>query len=400
MYRRHASTLRLKSAKVTLFTVLGTCCCFFVRHEPTRVQLQHPPGDKIFKSYHRLPRAGSLSKGCSPLTVAIIGHAKSGTTTLFDLATSYSGILSQMFVKSTRKEVGCLSGRNFGDCMKNVRGPARCDSKQPHNSNLTIDAAPAPTDVRRIGTGMSVPQNVTPSIVFLLRNPIDVIVSLYNHYALTHWQSGDCEKCPLTSLLYCQLKFLTTERIESLVNMLRAVRAGTASVSEMKKFLKTLVEDYSRMACDGCDGVHEKNYFIYKHFYILDVMFEFDLLAFKQFMDWENFLVIDYKLLAVSPDAVRDSFFELLLGANPYKSLDAGYVVPSWEGINSNPQSKKKACALVSPDVLCKVGSVLKPFNDMLFDNIQDLAGREMISTVSGTSKVWWDMDSQLMCAQ
>jgi hypothetical protein len=297
-----------------------------------------------------------------------------------------------MFVPPTVKEVGCLTtGVNERSCLESVGGPATCNRQGLYYSNLTIDASPETTNVKTLYHAWGPVPRFNPAIILLLREPVPVIRSMYNHWA-SYREGEDCDSCPLAAVLSCQLQFFASKnRLESIELILNRLRSGDASVSDVHEFHQRLGNEYNAMPCGGCSGVNDTNKFIYEHLYLLDVIYEFDLLVHNAFMKWDRFLVVDTNALSTYPDVVRDTFFELILGEDHYRRIHSAGLTPSWQGFASNVKDQKKSCATLSRELACEATKFLKPFNSMLFNTIRRLSRDGKVSTLSARRVEWWE---------
>jgi hypothetical protein len=349
--------------------------------------------DKLFVSKSNDVLLGTIQRDCNPLTLAIIGHSKSGTTALFDLILEHSGVFSKMFNVPEVKEVGCLSGFLTAEqCLEKVRGPATCVQHGELYSNLTIDASPQSMQMDLKATGLEALHILRPATVVLLRKPSTVITSLYNHWS-SYKEGESCDMCPLSTILECQLTFLAKQnRLDSIMYVVRRLRRGDISVSNVQRFRDSLVDEYRSTPCDGC-RVQPGHEFIYQHLYLLDSMYELELLSHRRLMVRDSFLVIDAETLQKYPNDVRDILFMMLLGNDVFSSTISNVAIPSWTNFSSNVKSSKKQCALLSKTLLCKVARFMAPFDVGLFKTLKLLTLEGSLVTIAKTKGHWWDSD-------
>jgi hypothetical protein len=373
----------------------GVVLCFvhFFRNSKGRRSPKVCRGDRYLVSKSCDVFLGTIQRDCNPLSLAIIGHSKSGTTALFDLILKHSGVLSEMFLVPEVKEVGCLSGfLSIEKCMEKVRGPATCVRQGGLYANLTIDASPQTMQMDFKATGLEALQSLKPATVVLLRKPSTVITSLYNHWS-SYNEGKNCDRCPLSSILECQLKFLARQnRVDSINHVVRLLRRGSISVSNVQRFRDRLVDEYRSTSCDGCI-VKPGHEFIYQHLYLIDAIYELELLSHRRLMVPDSFLVIDAETLKKYPDNVRDNLFMMLLGNESFNSIASHITIPSWINFSSNVKSSKKPCALLPKDILCKVSRFMAPFDAGLFNTLNTLTLEGSLVTMAKTKGHWWNSD-------
>jgi hypothetical protein len=375
-----------------LFSGLHSLIGLFLFGETCTLGICGRYGRQVRRSHTDFP--GTIARLCSPLTVAVIGHAKCGSTTMFELITMYSGALSQMFVAPAVKEVGCLGRKPVEECMESIRGPATCNSPGLLYANLTIDAAPVSTNVKFLSRGRRPMSReiIQPAVIMLLRDPVAVIESLYNHWAEGNPEIA-CDSCPLSVVLSCQLKFLSVaHRKSSILHILQEHSSGRASLLALQQFHRNLGDEFRRLRCPACRGVTAENKFMFEHFYLLDVIYEFDISSHEEHMAWDNFLVVDTNALSKFPDGVRDSFFELIIGVEKYTDVKSTLSIPSWSGISKNVRNVKKPCSRLPKSLRCEAAVFLKPFSSRLFKTIQRLSDARKLTFLAATDGEWWDL--------
>lgn len=332
---------------------------------------------------------------CNPLSLIVLGHAKSATTDLYTLLVNR---FHNIFTPPNQKEIGCLSGNIDNDkCISSINGPAKCHAKGSYYTGLTLDVSPRPlhfAHVRYSRLSSNLVSHAAAACVIILREPIATMQSLFNH-----WHSGynesfiPCDRCSLNILVTAELEFLMREDNVVIVDkLLSGLEDSSLNFSTLETSRNVLLDRYEKLPgiseCKGLGFPH------LRFAYVLDSIFELEILPYRQLMHASKFLILDYQLYSDSPNEVRDALFEILFGSEKYRIFKESDSLPSWENQDhSNVKRNKSSCAILSNNLKCDVAHYLSRYSKRFFALLRKLESLKAITILAKARHEWWDSE-------
>lgn len=367
--------------------------CFYARMNKVMFISKNSPHFSLSRSLSRF-RGVVTTGNCPILSLAVIGHAKAGTSHLSKLLKERTlGI----FRIPMEKEIGCLNAKvNYSECVARLGGPATCTPDGDLITNLTLDLSPLPlmaplSKWSEVHSNENL-RNLRPMVVAILRDPVETVESLYNMWIEQfNFTDNMCHAYPLENVIQTQLLYFDGVCRESYNIVMAKLRNGQITPDELTMWRDRVKRDYETSHFNH-STLKLPGIFTFTYLYVMEVMYEFEFLSQLDLLSRTEVLVVDFEVLRLNPNTVRNTILEMLLGSQKYQSILQKNEIPSWiEQKPTNSRPLKSECAKLSCETINSLKNFLKNSNTAFFKMLNEAADSRKLNLLGGRGSVWWN---------
>jgi hypothetical protein len=307
-----------------------------------------------------------------------------------------------MFRMPIEKEIGCLNAKvNYSQCLESIGGPALCTHSGELITEMTLDISPEPL-TSPFARWLRVQEDVhlaalRPLTVVILRDPIQTAQSYNMWVDQFDIPSKLCMKSSFEAVFLKQMEFFRQPTISnSYSNILANLRERNLLSKDLDLWRDDIVANYEASTFNLCRE-ESSGTFALRYLYVLDILYEFELLAQHALMSHTHFLVVDYNVLVRNPNSIRDILFSMLLGTEKYTRIIHQHGMPSWNDVKPTNSRSKSKCSRLSCEAVFNIRKFLEGPTASLFETLNNAVDSGGITLLGSHGRSWWE-HSEIAC--